>query len=207
MKRVYPQADRVVCVNGIDKSKIPNIDAELYFQTHTPDIEYQPKAEMWKMYPARMRIDSHEIVMDNDLIIFNRVPEIDRFVSGDFTLMLRGRSRRYGKYDHLVPMPHAINSGLYGMPPNFNLALSIKDACAGDTIREWTEWCDDQGIIAYSLFKHNHIIIEPETIFNYFSEYNLSSLPSNLSGVHFIGSNRGAHGNWRKLISPFTLLI
>jgi len=203
-KKCYPDIDRVVCFNNIEKNKLCNLDADLLQQHHTEDMEYLPQREMWKMYPARMRPESHEIVIDNDLIIFRRFKEIDDFLNSDFTLMLRGRARKYGRYDHLVPQPHAINSGLYGMPPHFDLASKIKKACENDVDRAWIEWCDDQGVIAYSLFQNQHIIIEPETILNYFPEYDFP-LNISLCGVHFQGANRNLRKNWRLLLKPFIL--
>lgn len=198
-KRYYPNADLVVCHNSIPKSRLAGLDVELHEQTHTPDMEYPPRAEMWKMYPARMRPESHELVLDNDLLILRPPQEIKEFFESNKTLMLRGRARAYGRYDHLVPQPHAINSGLYGMPPGFDLATRIMVACANDKVREWTDWCDDQGVIAFALFQHDHIIIEPEVILNYFPEYTFP-LPPNLYGVHFQGANRNLRRNWRELI-------
>jgi len=200
ISKCYPEADAIVCYNGIEKSQLQKIKAELYEQHHVPEMEYPPKKEMWKMYPPRLRPEGHEIVLDNDVLIFSRIKEIDLFLSGNYTLMLRGRARAYGKYDHKVPQPHAINSGLYGLPPNFDLASKIKECCKEDKIREWEKWCDDQGVIAYSLFQTDYIIIEPDVILNYFPEYT-HPLPFNIKGVHFQGLNRGRRTNWKKLIS------
>jgi len=107
ISKCYPEADAIVCYNGIEKSQLQKIKAELYEQHHVPEMEYPPKKEMWKMYPPRLRPEGHEIVLDNDVLIFSRIKEIDLFLSGNYTLMLRGRARAYGKYDHKVPQPIA----------------------------------------------------------------------------------------------------
>jgi hypothetical protein len=199
IKKNYPNFERVVCFNNINKEKLTHLNAELFQQYHTDDIEYCPKNELWKLYPPRLDKEAHEIVIDNDLIIFSRIKEIDFFVKNNYTLMLRGRGRAFGRYDHKVPQPHAINGGLYGMPPYFDFAAKIKECCKDDKIRAWFDRSDDQGVIAYALFSQNHIIIEPHTILNYFPEYDYA-LPQQIRGVHLIRSNIGKRKDWRKII-------
>lgn len=206
IKKNYPNFERVVCFNNINKKKLIHFDATLFEQLHTNDIEYAPKNELWKLYPPRLDKESYEIVIDNDLIIFSRIKEIDFFLTSNHTLMLRGRARAFGKYDHKIPQGYAINGGLYGMPPDFDFAQKIRDCCKDDKIRDWTERCDDQGIIANCLLSQKHLIIEPGTILNYFPEYNFA-LPYELKGIHLIRSNVGQRKNWKQIIHPYLKLF
>ena len=57
---------------------------------------------MWKVCPARMRMDSHEIIMDNDIVLLKKFPQIDEWLSqSSKTLILEEPIRFYGKYDSL----------------------------------------------------------------------------------------------------------
>ena len=200
MKKIYGDiADFMICYNNIKEESLSRFEVPLFKQYHDPwnFHEYEPTAEMWKMYPPRLRYEAHEIVMDNDLIIFKKFDMLDEFFCGNHTLLLQGRERNYGSYDHLVPQPYAINSGFYGLPPNFDFGTGIEMACLTDSTRKWTKWCDDQGVIAHALMREeNFKIVSPNDILNYFpmDEY---SLPENISGIHFIGSNRGLRANWQ----------
>lgn len=202
IKSLYPACDIVICYNSISEKILKyydDLDVSTIRAT-TSEVEYDPKNEMWKMYPPRIDIDTHEIVLDNDLIFFSRIKEIDEFFSGEHTLLLRGKARSYGNYDHLVPMDYAFNSGLYGMPPKFDLSKYIKETCKNDIERKWTKWCDDQGVIAHSLTKVKFKIIENNVITNYFPEDEYD-LPYDIKGVHLIGSNRCMQKNWKTLIA------
>ena len=167
-------------------------------------MEYLPINEMWKMYPPRYDINSHEIVMDNDFIIFDKCQVLEDFFKGNHTLLLRGKARSYGKYDHLVPQPFAINSGFFGMPPNFDFLKKIKYACKNDIERKWTSWCDDQGIITHCLMQEEFKVIENDIFKNYFAEddYDLSY---NIKGLHLIGLNRGKRKNWKSILSKYLI--
>jgi hypothetical protein len=204
LKKLYSECDVYVCYNTIKKEKLENIDCDLICCENTKDVEYAPYKEMWKMYPPRLRIDSHEIVIDNDLLIFSRIKEIDNFFNGNHAVLLRGKARSYGKYEHLVPMPYAFNSGFYGMPPYFDFSEKIKEACKNDLFRKWENWCDDQGVIAYALTSIEFKIIEPNVIINSFPDED-KILTETINGVHFIGLNRGLRKNWKALTSKYLI--
>ena len=204
-KRIYPECERFVLHNTISHGRLRGIDANLVEQRHNEEVEYQPWREMWKLYPPRLDTGSHELVLDNDVIIWRRVPQLDEFWSGDHSVLLAGKARKYGKYDGLVPAGYVINSGFYGMPPGFDFASGIRDAVKRDVSRKWEMWCDDQGIVACCLTKENHVVVGPNTILNYFPEDRFE-LSYGLCGVHFQGMNRGLRGNWRKLLSKFIAL-
>lgn len=200
LKNIYPEAQIVVCYNSIkNKNILKNLDAELFHVKNKGEMEYDPKHEMWKMYPPRYDINSYEIVMDNDVFLFSRCQQIDEFFQGNHCLLLRGKARSYGKYDHLVKQPFAFNSGFYAMPPQYDFLSDIKLACRDDDKREWTNWCDDQGIISHCLMKRNYEIIENDTILNYFPEDSFE-IPLGIKGIHFIGLNRGLRKNWKSIL-------
>lgn len=200
LKKIYPEAKIVVCYNNIvENNVLKNLNVELFHVQDKGEMEYEPKREMWKLYPPRYNINAHEIVMDNDVFLFTRCQQIDDFFQGNHCLLLRGKARSYGKYDHLVQQPFALNSGFYGMPPLFDFLSHIKDTCKNDEKREWTQWCDDQGVISHCLMKEKYKIVENDTILNYFAEDSFD-ISLEIKGIHLIGVNRGLRENWRSIL-------
>lgn len=142
----------------------------------------------WKLYPPRVNINCHELFIDNDLIIENRIEEIDYFFNNtDCTLLLEGLARNYGKFDNHVPKNYKINSGLFGIPPGFNLNKYIQ--FYGDN---WDSKFNEQGLVAMALLSNKkHIIISDTKITNCETKFKPSL------GMHFIGLNRSdKHQPW-----------
>jgi hypothetical protein len=189
--------DFLICYNNIDDHVLPLLEA-----TGVPLLDQWPLTsetdlgEAWKLIPARVRPEAHEIVCDNDLLLFRHCPKISQWLGSDRTLLLRGRGRYYGQYDHRVPADLCVNSGLYGMPPNFDLAAKL---AAIQTAALWqdrqTGMFDDQGLLAASLGHQPHIMLEPRDVFNYDTSF-ASTLSINACGVHLIDANRLEHPGW-----------
>src|SRR5690606_18078303 len=121
--RLY-DADVVICHNcHIEKiSHICFDDFSLIDQTDIAKASKIPPAGVaWKLYPPRIDKTRHEISIDNDIIFTERIPEIDLFLNSDCTLLLEGDSRTYGRFERYVPAGYEINSGIFGMPPGFDL--------------------------------------------------------------------------------------
>lgn len=200
-KKFYPYCDFTICYNQISSVYLYFLDTPLYNQELYNNKElYTPKNETWKIYPPRLRLNSHELIIDNDLIITERIPEIDQFFNNDSTLLLRGSQRYYGKYDYLIPKNIFINSGIYGMPPNFDFEAKIMHICKWDEQKEWEQdrvkgLFDDQGIITTCLLDYkNTIIIENSNIYN----YETKKPPIKAKGYHFIDANRKYHPGWQE---------
>jgi hypothetical protein len=151
----------------------------------------KPEGVTWKFYPPRLDEGRHEIVIDNDIVFLERIPEIERFFKSDATLLMEGQSRTYGRFDGLVPVGYQINSGIYGMPPGFNLDNYVQ-LYAGTAwqINATGEYSmsrsfDEQGLVAAALLNHHsHIIIPVDVVPN--CSRGLVWGPA----LHFIGLNR-----------------
>lgn len=198
---LYPDVQKVICYNNLDKRLLKfGDDVRLFKASKTSDIEYEPKNEMWKLYPPRLEVGVHELVLDNDLIITNRFDELDDFFNGDHTILLHGRNRFYGKYDHLVPQGCLINGGLFGMPPGFDFADKINHICQYDEDRCWKNRSDDQGVIAAALLDCRGCCVIPNSVVLNYDPFFDKGLPHEMmarkSGVHFIGINRSKHPGW-----------
>lgn len=174
---LYPEAELYICYNGPDTITKPDSIIKIINQA-------SPLANgvAWKLYPPRINIELHEIFIDNDLILEEKIPEIDKFLNNDYTLLLEGSGKNYGRFSRHVPKYYQINSGLFGLPPNFNLQKYIN--YYGEI---WNSHFDEQGLVALSLTSKKHIIIPNTTITN--CEFQLKRS----QGMHFIGLNRRKH--------------
>lgn len=159
-----------------------------------------PIGVAWKLYPPRLSIDNYEISVDNDLIINEPIPAINDFLSSDKTLLLEDNARTYGRFEKHVPPGFKINSGLYGMPPGFNLDSYFKFYVGAAWEKnafnrhDKNETFDEQGLIALALLNHKqYLIIDGKTITN--CENHLIQG----KGHHFIGLNR------KKYHAPYRL--
>jgi hypothetical protein len=128
------------------------------------------QGSFWKMCPARLRIESHEIIADNDLIVCNMTNHFEEFLNSKKTLVLQEDARNLGKYGHLFGENETFNSGLMGLPPGYDFADEIK--------KRWIEtgsFCpllsrDEQGLLTYTLKMHPHIVVNNKSLLNLFSE-------------------------------------
>jgi len=124
---------------------------------------------LWKICPARENVRVHEIIMDNDVILTDRLPEIDAFLESDKFLILQDNVKFYGLFSNYVESEVALNTGLIGMPPHnyfaddisemFYQAQSGNDHYNFDCLTQ----ADEQGMIAAVISKKDHIVI-PNTV-------------------------------------------
>lgn len=188
----FYDADVVVCHNcpainlATISGRFPLVDQTLHL-----DCGPKPIGVAWKLYPPRLFPDRHEICIDNDIIFNARIKEIDQFFESSSTLLLAGDSRTYGRFEKHVPAQFMINSGIYGMPPSFDLERFVK-FYAGDRWEknalyqhDKSETFDEQGLVALALLSHAYYIIIPNTVVTN-CEYHLNEG----AGYHFIGLNR-----------------
>lgn len=214
LRNIYPEADYAVCYNQVadDRLKIlSNLDIELVNQTEFVDaFPIKPSSGYqvhWKLYPPRMRVNSHEIVLDNDVVIFDRISEINDFLERDTVLLYQGLHGLYGCFKNLVPKGLIINSGIYGMPPNFNFIEQMKQL----NMPNW-QWSDDkfeeQGLISAVLSAyHSHLMVPLTTVPIIESHFDMKAMITDrCRGYHFVGVNYLTnHANWRTYLEKSTL--
>ena len=180
----------VVCYNGPEPDiTCRKIDQKSYL---TP-LPVPPVGVAWKLYPPRLASDRHELVVDNDVVLNERLPQIDAFLSRDCTLLLCETSRTYGRFSSHVPAGLCVNSGLYGMPPGFDLGAAVSgylgDGWERNAFGEHAEsfTFDEQGLVAMALSGHGDCEFVPHT---YVTNCETELVPG--KGHHFIGLNRRA---------------
>lgn len=186
-------ADLVICHNGLNEDQLlylSDLPVQFIRQEEQVYLGQAPIGVAWKLTPARLCLNSHEIFLDNDLIIRERIEEIDLFLNNkNINIVLEAEARHYGRFDNHVPPGHNINSGLFGIPPGFNL---------GNYVSLWGRWddnCptasrtwDEQGLVASALTHQGQLVIIPEeTISNCYDSLIWAK------GMHFVGLNRQSY--------------
>lgn len=196
ISRIYPQANLIITYNQIEKREIEfleefNVDF-IKQESNKVNKGYQVH---WKLYPARLDNNSHEICIDNDILIFDRIEEIDNFINDDATLISEGLHGAYGQYKDQIPYYGLrFNSGIYGVPPKFDINQMIEKE-----IRPWGNKFDEQGLISIMMHRHKNMYIIPLTKIPIVeSEFDINMIKriKTLKGIHFVGANCNVHNAW-----------
>jgi hypothetical protein len=154
---------------------------------------------MWKVCPARMRIDSHEIVMDNDIVILKNIPPIDEFLKDNRALILEEPIRFYGRYDHLFGAGGAyLNSGLMGFPPGYDFAAAIRRVWESNGKLQKLSQADEQGLLTYALSRIPSYRIKTAQMKEVLARDFKERIVGDEQAIHFTQSNRiSNHRAWK----------
>lgn len=213
----------MVCYNGMSEDQMKNLEyivqkrpiqllQQIWDDCPVPDTHWTPirsdgKVEvdgkkcggtLWKICPARLDINRHEIVMDNDIVMFRNLPAIDEFLDCDHkTLVLEEPIRFYGRYDHLMGSKDRLNSGLMGFPPGYNFGACLLDNWEQFGRLKYLSQADEQGLLMYTLNQ------QPNTRVTKFDVRELLAkdspdLTGQEFGIHFVQANRvnSGHRGW-----------
>jgi hypothetical protein len=201
MMRLYPECDFAICHNQLPISNLKEIlswGIEVIDQSpYATDLSQKPNEGYevhWKLFPPRIRQSSHEIVIDNDIILFNRVPEIDLFLKNDIFLSYQSLHEAYGLYEDKIPNGIRINSGIYGLPPNFDFENRVQSL-----LEPWTDKFDEQGLVAFVLHDKYRYVISQTTVPIIEETWESPELFVNplSAGIHFVGINYSdEHKGW-----------
>lgn len=156
---------------------------------------------MWKVCPARLRMETHEIVMDNDIVLLKKFPEIDEFLQAtDKALLLEEPVQFYGRYDCLFPSNEPpLNSGFMGFPPGYDFGNHI--------LMNWEKHgsytnltqADEQGLLTYTLNQQPNIRITKEEMVIILHRDYRTQITGKEHGIHFTQANRMPnHPAWKK---------
>lgn len=161
---------------------------------------------LWKVCPARARMESHEIVIDNDLIILRRLPQIDEFLkASDKVLLLEEPIRFYGRYEKLFSTTGPfLNSGLMGYPPGYDFGTCIKRVWEENGSLQNISQADEQGLLTYTLQRQPAVRIHANQVVEVLARDFSTKISGREDALHFTQSNRiGSHRGWvqyKKLI-------
>jgi hypothetical protein len=159
----------------------------------------------WKLYPPRLYHQCHELLIDNDLVIYRKLPEIEEFLnSKDLFIITEAYERNYkGKFENKVRENFIINSGFVGIPPNFDYASHINEVLLSVTDEsgfEWSSHFEEQSVVASIFQNQNTKIIPLEKI-----QVNSKFIGNKIGfyGTHFTGTNEGFSEIWDKFKPTF----
>jgi len=172
--------DYYICHNNIDAKLLRIFDVNLVEQKPIPGM-YQPKGVAWKLYPPRLSIQTHEIFMDSDVVLWKKLEEIDKFLNNkDLFLFTEALFYNHGRFKTNIKL----NSGIIGIPPNFDfqqaLVKNMQDGVG------WHNYFDEQGMVA-TIFSNKPYVVIPMSkvgICHY------DTMPKSTHGLHFVSAKR-----------------
>ena len=188
------QFDYLLCVNGRSLSEFDSINPKVKLMKQVPVLGCpNPKGCAWKLYPPRIRPESHEIFIDHDLVFVDVIEKVNDFLaSKNSFIYAQSEFRNYGRFDGIVSKGFRLNSGIFGIPPGKSLDI----ASAGD----WVEYFDDQGFIASIFCREKNLIrIDLEEIWICDKE----CMPKFAKGYHFVKDRRDK--SWLNFLRSTTI--
>jgi hypothetical protein len=156
---------------------------------------------LWKVCPARMRMETHEIIMDNDVVLLKKFPQIDEWLAQtDKILGLEEPVRFYGRYDPLLPPdPPYLNSGFMGFPPGYDFGSAIFENWVRHGRYMNLTQADEQGLLTYTLSQQPNIRIRADQMIEVLHRDFRTKLTGREQGIHFTQANRiPNHHQWGK---------
>lgn len=205
IKKVYPEFDVVICHNKMlpdEIRRLEDLGVELVAQddleqlfAFVDDDEGKVRNFCWKLMPPRLRLESHELWIDNDIIIRDRIEGIDRWLEGQTSIISRGFCHDYGRFAKSMQFKDPCCAGFFGLPPNFDFLSEITRLCGGQPLKGF----DEQGLVSvivtsikdYIMLSHRDLVLLSET----WKPRPDFWFPK---GLHFARSNRFTnHASWR----------
>ena len=190
------QFDYFICYNNIEKEKLvwsKKINIKLIDQKkYANSLKIKPydKNPCWKLYPPRLRINSYEIFIDNDLIIYKKI-NLDEFIKSNIFFITQALKKNYGSLENFVKNKYNLNTGFFGIPKNFDLKKQINKIIKKYELNWDTSHFEEQGVISYIISNNKHEIINLEKIYVSFEDYQLAK-----NGFHFVGLNTDIKKFW-----------
>ena len=147
-----------------------------------------------------MRMESHEIVMDNDVILLTKFPQIDRFLAEkDHALVLEEPIRFYGRYDCLFGAdPPYLNSGFMGFPPGYDFGSAIAENWERFGKYENLSQADEQGLLTYTLSQQKNVRVGNDQMVEVLHRDFQTVIDGRAQAYHFTQANRiPSHHSWK----------
>jgi hypothetical protein len=206
--KVYPGWDMILCCNNLHEKDLQFVmtlpvdvlvqdSSMISYPLKLPD-EVPKGAGMagsgWKLAPPRLRKESHELWIDNDIIIREPIPAINDWLEAQTTCFSEGLNRLYGIYDEDIPPDLKACAGLFGVPPYYDFNSKILDKCRkldGKPLGHY----DEQGLVISTMTSSNDHIVIPLSQVAICENHLPQIFPP---GIHFVGANRKNCARWKE---------
>ena len=202
------QALYTICVNSVDletararTGAVP--EAVVWREITAVDIPSVLRAHFspamaegvgWKLAPAHIYPDRHELALDNDCILWALPVALKAFLAEpDRTLLAQDVERCLGRFQN-APVPGAINSGIRGLPPHFPLEHAMRDTLddaalgGGEPLLLCSE-LDEQGLQAAALQRRSPSLLVQTDEVSICSPFWPRQPALGSCGAHFVGLN------------------
>lgn len=196
-RKLSNRFNRVAVANTINfKSDIPVINSEWLEKFNI--IPNRTKM-LWKWCSPRLNIHSHEIIFDNDVVMFNHHEAIEAAISSDAPTIGRGWRHLYGSVSSYVSAEYPICAGIVILPPGYDIAERLLDNWLKLGKPPLSDPLDEQGLVAYTLLQDGASVLDegviPNLVYNQrtMKEITNYTITGNECGYHFIGANRGTN--------------
>ena len=198
--------DYYVFYNGIKKDRLKNLKnvkiiskSDYKNSLLIPPPHEKHDLPAWKLYPPRVDKNKHEIIIDNDIVIFNKINYLDDFLKNKIVYITEAKERAYsGKVEPYIPKKFHINSGFICLPPEFDLQKKINDVIKDFNIKTWDNHKDEQAIIGYIFSQMNNLKLISITDIFVCYDYILKNAKF---GYHFTGLNKNKRYCWHKYLN------
>lgn len=227
--------DWVICYNGISPSSLEFLKRivsgtpvqllpQNWLSCPIPDNVQTPRrpdgsfewngnrcgGTMWKVCPARLRMETHEIVMDNDIVLLKKFPQIEEFLQcSTKALILEEPIPFYGEYKNLFSPegPH-LNSGFIGLPPGFDFGVKIYENWVRHGQHKNLSQASEQGLLMHTLSQMPNIRISKDQMVEVLHRDFKTKITGNEEAIHFTQSNRMPnHHSWAKYREIMTRMV
>jgi len=201
IRKVYPEFDVVVCHNkltSLEAERLQTMDVDLLRQDDLPqpfdfkdDDSERIRNFCWKLIPPRIRQDSHELWVDNDIIIRDRIQKIDDWLSGSTAIISTGFNHDYGKFTEFLIDKEPYCAGFFGLPPHFNFGEEIMRLYNGFRKKKKFKGYDEQGLVSLVVSSFADYIVLPQSDLPLIAEKCRMREIRRLPGaIHFARANR-----------------
>ena len=188
-------AEKIGLINKMDCELIDQKNFKNSLSVESPINHGRPA---WKLYPPRLSMETHEIFLDNDLILYKKFDIIEEFLQSNKIYFTEGLKRSYGKFECHIKKDMIVNTGFVGLPPNFDLKFNLEKNIKELGIKSWENHLDEQALFASVIQNFDHKMIPKIDISVCHPQ--LKYKKGNC-GMHFIGINVGHDIHWKNYLS------
>ncbi len=161
----------------------------------------------WKLVPPRLFPDAYELSLDNDCLLWALPQALRKFLSRtDATLLAEDVDRCLGQFD-AAPVEGAVNSGIRGLPPGFDLLPALQSILGEARLRSerLTSELDEQGLQAAALHAASPCLRVTTEEVSICSPFWPRQPELGTCGAHFVGLN-SKHIPWNYYDEPGNLV-